>query len=135
MSIEEKLIADFIEKIESDRKKVANSFMNITKYDMLPRCVWDFEETFLYVNGKFAQCFGYTSADMKGKPFSDFIYHEDINKSMEEYTRNQADGNITMIEGFTNRYVCKDGSIVKVLWHGFNDFENHIGSGQIEIIK
>jgi len=135
MSIEEKLIADFIEKIESDRKKVANSFMNITKYDMLPRCVWDFEETFLYVNGKFAQCFGYTQDEMNGHKFKEFILPEDYGKSIEEYTRNLENENITMIAGFTNRYVCKDGSIVTVLWHGYNDFENHLGSGQIEIIK
>lgn len=129
------IVSQFIDKIESDKRKVANTFMNLAKYDMLPRCVWDWDANFIYVNEKFAQCFGYTASEMKGKPFSDFIHPEDVDKSMDEYTRNQADNNVTMIEGFTNRYICKDGSVVTVRWHGYNDFENLLGSGQIEIIK
>lgn len=133
--IEEKDALEFIEALKNQHKKVADIFINFTKYDATPRCIWDWDGCFLYVNEKFANCFGYTASEMNGKPFGDFIYPEDMDKSMEEYTRNQADGNIRMIEGFTNRYVCKDGSIVTVRWHGYNDFENHLGSGQIEIIK
>lgn len=133
---DEKLVSDFLENISNQHKKVAQAFINITKYDMLPRCVWDFEETFIYVNEKFAKCFGYTQDEMNGHKFKEFILPEDYGKSIDEYTRNQDKNNVTMIAGFTNRYFHKDGSIVTVLWlKGFNDFENHIGSGQIEIIK
>ena len=126
---------NFIGLLQSVHSRVASCFINIAKYDAMPRCVWDWEARFLFVNEKFAKCFGYTASEMNGRPFSDFIYHEDMNKSMDEYTRNLENEKITMIEGFSNRYVCKDGSIVTVLWHGYNDFENHLGSGQIEIIK
>ena len=126
----------FLDFINSTHKKIADAFINLAKYDAMPRCVWDFDENFVFVNEKFASCFGYTQEEMKGKPFTNFIFKEDIGKSIEIYTRNTNKDSITVMEGFTNRYVHKDGSIVTVLWlKGFNDFENRIGSGQIEIIK
>lgn len=135
MDTEYKDYNDFIDTLNSVHSRVAASFINLAKYDAFPRCIWDWDAHFIFVNEKFANCFGYTSSDMNGRPFSDFIYPEDMGKSMDEYTRNIENENINMISGFTNRYVCKDGSIVTVLWHGYNDFENHLGSGQIEIIK
>jgi PAS domain-containing protein len=126
---------EFIEVLNTVHSKVATAVINLTKYDYMPRCIWDWDAKFIFVNEKFANCFGYTASEMNGKPFSDFIYPEDLHKSMDEYTRNIQGHNISMIAGFMNRYVCKDGSIVNVLWYGYNDFENYLGSGQIEIMK
>ena len=130
--MEEDFIKEFVEHIEQLKIGAVSAIKNMAKYDALPRCVWDFNAHFVYVNDLFAECFGYTQEEMNGKPFSDFILPEDINKSMDEYERNQATNNVTMIEGFTNRYKHKNGSIVNVTCiKGFNDFENKIGSGQI----
>lgn len=126
---------EFIDLLNTVHAKVAESFINIAKYDYLPRCVWDFDSNFVYVNEDFASCFGYTSSEMSGQPFTKFIYHEDLNKSMDVYTHNTMNEGVTIIRDFSNRYVHKDGSIITVLWlKGFNDFNNRIGSGQIKII-
>lgn len=133
---EKEILNEFIDLLSATHKKVANIFINMTRFDAMPRCVWDFNSNFIYVNEDFAESFGYTPEEMKDQPFSKFIYSDDIDKSMEEYRRNLDDENITVIQNFTNRFVHKDGSILNVLWvKGFNDFENKLGSGQIRIIS
>lgn len=130
---DEKIIHEFIETIKNEKKLVLDSLRNIVSTDALPRCVWDFNETFVLVNDAFAECFGYTRAEMEGHKFTEFIIEDDIEKSIEEYTRNQEYEYITIIDGFENRYKHKDGSIIHVKWlKGFNDFKNKIGSGQIK---
>ena len=130
----EDFIKDFLDHVNELKIGVVSAIKNMTKYDALPRCVWDFNAHFVYVNDLFAACFGYTPTEMNGKPFSDFILSDDLDKSMDEYVKNIDNQNVVVIDGFENRYRHKDGSIVNVKWiRGFNDFENKIGSGQIAI--
>tara|TARA_R110000868_G_C10950556_1_gene767761 strand:- start:726 stop:1142 length:417 start_codon:yes stop_codon:yes gene_type:complete len=129
---DENIIHEFIATIKAENQRVIDTCRNMAKFDTLPRAIWDFSENFIYVNELFASKLGYSQEEMNGKPFVDFIYEDDINKSLEAYTTHL--DTVTVIEGFTNRYKHKDGRIMFVKWlKFFNDFDNKIGSGQVEI--
>ena len=67
----------------------------------------------LYVNLACERIFGYTPAEMIGRPMVDFIHPDDRAKSAEESLHVMA--GLPRV-GFENRYLHKNGHIVHIMW-------------------
>lgn len=119
---------------KQEQEQFARFIRNVCDFDYMPRAVWDFEGNFLYVNDKFAEILGYDRRDLMGKPFSDFLHPDDVEKSYDTYEENM-EHDRHMISVFENRYIRRDGKVVTMEWQqAWNDPFLKVGSGQI-IVK
>lgn len=50
-------------------------------------CSMDEQGVFTYVSPSIQALAGYTPAEVVGRPFADFVYHEDLSRSMEDFQR------------------------------------------------
>lgn len=76
-------------------------------------CVVDARGCFVFVSAAGERIFGYTPAEMIGRPMTDFVFLEDRARTLQAVDE--------IIEGrpqphFENRYVRKDGQIVHIMW-------------------
>jgi PAS domain S-box-containing protein len=85
-------------------------FFNLTR-DML--CIAGFDGYFKRVNSAWTQTIGYSSAEMLGQPFLEFVHPDDRAKNVAETNRLATGGETT---SFENRYRCKDGTYRWLLW-------------------
>jgi diguanylate cyclase (GGDEF)-like protein/PAS domain S-box-containing protein len=76
-------------------------------------CVVDREGYFLFVSAASEQIFGYTPEEMIGRPFTDFVYPEDRERTLQAVNE-ILDG--VLKPYFENRYVRKDGQIAHIMW-------------------
>jgi diguanylate cyclase (GGDEF)-like protein/PAS domain S-box-containing protein len=76
-------------------------------------CVVDREGCFLFVSAASEQIFGYTPEEMIGRPFTDFVYPEDRERTLQAVNE-ILDG--VLKPYFENRYVRKDGQIAHIMW-------------------
>lgn len=121
-----------IDKFEST---IATVFINIAKYDYLPRIVYDNKGRFIYVNDKFADLLGYKSSELAGVQYVDLLYNEDVNSTLSVFNHNVIHDHIEVQSNFKNRYIHKSGKIVYLRWFiCYYDNLNKIGSGQCEVI-
>lgn len=106
----------------SERKKMensllaANEFFNIS-LDML---IIATNEKFIKVNPAVSRILGYTEEELLSKPFIEFTFHEDVEKTKNEVTKLKK-GELTL--KFENRYICKDGSLKTISWTTFPDLK------------
>ena len=97
------------EKIRKSEKLLSN--IDLNSADMI--CSVSEDDYFLHVSAASEKVLGYTPTELVGKRFFDFLYIEDLEKTIN--TANQVmDGN--QINSFENRYVRKDGSLVTLSW-------------------
>jgi PAS domain S-box-containing protein len=76
-------------------------------------CATDSRGRFIEVNEACTAILGYSKQELLGMPFIDFVYHKDVAAT------NQAASAILAgqrLEGFENRCVHKDGSLVDISW-------------------
>ncbi|MDZ7585547.1 MAG: diguanylate cyclase [Thiobacillus sp.] len=76
-------------------------------------CVVDARGGFVFVSAAGERIFGYTPAEMVGRPMIDFVFHEDRTRTLQAAK--------AIVDGqpqphFENRYVRKDGQIVHIMW-------------------
>lgn len=76
-------------------------------------CVVDGQGRFVFVSAGGERIFGYTPAEMIGRPMIDFVFLEDRARTLQAVDE--------IVEGqpqphFENRYVRKDGQIVHIMW-------------------
>ncbi len=78
-------------------------------------CIADTEEGyFLRVNPQFERTLGYTAEELTSRPILEFVHPDDRDKTLEVLESiHEAERNIRQ---FTNRYICKDGSIIWLEW-------------------
>lgn len=76
-------------------------------------CVVDESGTFLSVTGACEQIFGYTPQEMAGRPMMDLIYEPDRTATLGAVDRLMS-GKLQY--DFENRYVRKDGQVVRIMW-------------------
>ena len=76
-------------------------------------CVVDREGYFLFVSAASEQIFGYTPEEMIGRPFTDFVYPGDRERTLQAVNE-ILDG--VLKPHFENRYVRKDGKIAHIMW-------------------
>lgn len=78
--------------------------------------VLDMSGRVLLVNPAWESVLGYTSGEMLGREFLDFVLPEDHNSTLEVFA-NLVKGE--EVFGFTNRYLRKDGSAIYMEWRAF----------------
>ncbi|MEN3369263.1 MAG: hypothetical protein V7609_1406 [Verrucomicrobiota bacterium] len=76
-------------------------------------CTIDESGRFVTVNKASEALWGYTSAELEGHAYIEWVHPEDRPKTIEAAGKIRVNGKVV---DFVNRYVRKDGSIVDVLW-------------------
>ena len=73
---------------------------------------------FVRVNKKFAEVLGYSKEELIDESYFQLIYKEDVKRTLKVWDA-LIDGEKTStgLEGFTNRYICKDGRLAVLEWH------------------
>ncbi len=75
-------------------------------------CIAGFDGYFKDLNPSWERTLGFTIAELKAKPFIDFVHPDD----REATTAEAQKAMVTDIISFRNRYLCKDGSYKWLLW-------------------
>src|SRR5438874_4413949 len=70
---------------------------------------------FQYVSPSCIHLFGYNEEEMTGASFLQFIYPEDIDKTIRLTSGKKHDSQTT---NFENRYIKNDGTIIPIIWSG-----------------
>ncbi|MDD5304489.1 MAG: PAS domain S-box protein, partial [Elusimicrobia bacterium] len=96
-------------RLEKEREQFFKFFQTST--DLM--CMADPNGAFIRTNPAFAQTLGYSEAELRAKPFVDFVAPEDKQATVDEMARQMRKG-FTL--NFENRYVCKDGSFRWLSW-------------------
>lgn len=89
--------------------KAADTFFNMS-LDIL---VVASKNMFIKINPSLSKVLGYSDLELKSKPFTGFIFSEDLavtEKALEELQKG------TPLVNFENRWVCKDGDIKWLSW-------------------
>jgi two-component system, cell cycle sensor histidine kinase and response regulator CckA len=76
-------------------------------------CVADTNGYFLDMNPTWEKVLGFTVAELKSKPFIEFIHPDDRPKTVQKYSDQHTGGSAI---NFQNRYLCKDGSYRWLEW-------------------
>ncbi|WP_455168671.1 PAS domain S-box protein [Aegicerativicinus sediminis] len=100
-------------KIEQSLK-AADTFFNLS----IDSLVIASKDSFIKVNPSLSKLLGYSKEQLLEKPFTDFIYPEDIETTKKEIEKLKTG---TDIVNFKNRWVCKDGSIKWLSWNATAD--------------
>jgi PAS domain S-box-containing protein len=106
-------------KVEARTKELeeANVFFNLCQ-DLL--CIADLEGHFRRVNLAWVKKTGYSQEELIARPYIDFVHPEDRERTLRVaqdllVSRSLAD--------FENRYICKDGSCLWLLWSAIANLE------------
>lgn len=95
------------------QKQLENRLLNCVDLLLDALFLVDSSGHILYVNLACERIFGYTPAEMIGRPMVDFIHPDDRAKSAEESLHVMA--GLPRV-GFENRYLHKNGHIVHIMW-------------------
>ncbi|OVZ60629.1 hypothetical protein CDO44_07835 [Pigmentiphaga sp. NML080357] len=76
-------------------------------------CVVDRQGRFLSITGACESIFGYKPEEMVGRPMIEFVYYEDVERTLSAVKRVEAG---YLQRHFENRYVRKDGTLVTIMW-------------------
>lgn len=76
-------------------------------------CVVDRQGRFLSISGACEAIFGYRPEEMVGRSMLDFLYAEDLDRTLQAVARIEAG---YQQRHFENRYVRKDGSLATIEW-------------------
>ena len=101
---------DDLERAVQERIHELDSFFRLS-VDML--CIADYEGKFLRVNAAFEKVLGFPVEDFTSRPFLDFVFEEDREKTIQETAR-LVEGHLTL--DFENRYLCQDGTMRTLSW-------------------
>ncbi|HVX39360.1 MAG TPA: PAS domain S-box protein [Gemmatimonadaceae bacterium] len=94
---------------------VAERFFALS-IDML--CVLGFDGYFKLLNPAWERTLGYTLAELKARPFYEFVHPDDRARTLGQNRDVRGGGHA---RSFENRYVCKDGSYRWLLWNARPD--------------
>lgn len=76
-------------------------------------CILDANGIFKKVSEASFQVWGYKPEELVGKPFTDIIHPDDVERSTPPYVQISEDGALSLIQ---NRYIHKAGHEVEMLW-------------------
>ncbi|MBO0323622.1 PAS domain S-box protein [Muricauda sp. CAU 1633] len=76
-------------------------------------CIANYEGYFVKINPAFVALLGYSEEELHSKKISEFIYHEDKERTAAH--REELKNNVPLVN-FENRYVCKSGELVWLHW-------------------
>lgn len=104
----------------TDRKNIeqsliaGNTFFNMSM-DML---IIASKNKFIKTNPALSKTLGYTELELKNKPFTDFIFAEDVAITKNEIENLEKN---TSLVNFKNRWICKNGAIKWLSWNATID--------------
>ncbi|MHC1781288.1 MAG: PAS domain S-box protein [Anaerolineaceae bacterium] len=101
-------------EIELERKTAELDRYFESNLDML--CIADTRGYFRRLNPEWEKTLGYPLQELEGKPFLDYVHPDDLPATLEAI--NQLSGQ-EVVNNFTNRYRCKDGSYRWIEWRSF----------------
>lgn len=96
---------------EHMQEKEIQGFLNFN-LDML--CVSDTDFNVYRVNKKFEDVLGYNIDELEGKSLLALVYKDDLPSTLNEVKKLKEN---KLLDGFVNRYRCKDGSYKYLEWH------------------
>ncbi len=76
------------------------------------------ENIFIKVNPSLSKVLGYSEAELLNKPFTNYIFPEDLPATQQEIAKLKKGTNVV---NFRNRWVCKDGTIKWLSWNATAD--------------
>ena len=68
---------------------------------------------FVFVSNTAENVFGYTSDEMVGKLYTDFLVKEDVDKTVKAFKAIQKG---ELCDNFINHFTCNDGKVLTILW-------------------
>lgn len=102
------------------RLETGNQFIDLS-IDMF--CVAGFDGYFKNLNPSWERTLGFTQAELKSKPYLEFIHPEDRRATTAQATRLE---NSEVTFAFENRYLCKDGSYKWLSWNAISTPEKKV---------
>lgn len=100
-------------KIEQSLK-AADAFFNMS----IDSLVIASKNKFIRINPSLSKLLGYSDAELLNKPFTKYIFPEDIEKTEKEIEKLEQG---TDLVNFKNRWVCKDGTTKWLSWNATAD--------------
>jgi PAS domain S-box-containing protein len=86
-------------------------------------CQLDFNGYFKRLNPAWERTLGWTRAELMSRPFIEFVYPDDRERTLGQNARVRRGGQALEFE---NRYLCKDGSFRWLLWNAAPDASGRI---------
>jgi PAS domain S-box-containing protein len=102
------------------RLETGNQFIDLS-IDMF--CIAGFDGYFKNLNPSWEKTLGFTEAELKAKPYLEFIHPEDRPATTAQATRLE---NSEVTFAFENRYLCKDGSYKWLSWNAVSTPEKKV---------
>lgn len=96
--------------MDTKSQTALNSFMDLL-LDAV--CVVDKDGRFVFASAAFERIFGYTPAEMVGRPMIEMVFPDDRERTLQAAREIMAD---EPKFNFENRWLHKDGRVVDVLW-------------------
>ncbi|WP_132051275.1 PAS domain-containing sensor histidine kinase [Pseudocnuella soli] len=90
-------------------------FQRLFDYSLDVLCYFDAAGRFVQASKASVQLWGYAPQELVGKPFTDLVVPEDLERSLHTFAEGKKGGKVV---GFENNFRRKDGSIVPVIWVG-----------------
>lgn len=97
-----------------ESQKAADTFFNLS----IDSLVIASKDKFIKINPSLSKLLGYSNEELLNKPFTDFIFSEDLEMTMEEIKKLEKG---TDLVNFQNRWLCKDGSVKWLSWNATED--------------
>lgn len=106
---------DITERKKTEQSLVAaDTFFNLS----IDSLVIASKDRFVKINPSLSKLLGYTDQELLEKPFTTFIFPEDVSITEEEIEKLEKGTNLI---NFKNRWVCKDGSVKWLSWNATAD--------------
>ena len=86
-------------------------------------CYLRFDGYFQNLNPAWVRTLGFSIAELKAKPFIEFVHPDDREATLNQNRRVRA-GQQAL--AFENRYLCKDGSFRWLLWNAAADYHHDV---------
>ena len=102
-----------------ERELMQTIFMR--SLDMM--CIAGADGYFKKVNPALAKVLGYSAEELLERPFIEFVVSEDRLTTQKQLKRQLQSG---VMLAFENSYLCKDGTIKLLAWHGFADQDQQL---------
>ena len=112
--LNKKLTAEQVDKILERDETIASLLDNA---EVLVSIV-DMYGRFIRLNKKFTEVLGYSKEELAGENYFQLIHKDDVKKTIkiwDELIANEIES--TGVNGFVNRYICKDKRIAKLEWY------------------
>ena len=97
----------------TEEQEQAQEFERFFSINLDLLSILDLEGTFIKINKAWEEVLGYSTSEIKGRSFSEFIHPDDLQITLEQMQKNKDGENIN---GFVNRYIGMDGTYHYIEW-------------------